>query len=61
MGDGRCRLFSLSPWVDRVDVLSVQPEDINATDVDAFVRDNVETDRVSLEQRGPRTYLVLEE
>ncbi len=35
--------------------------DLQTAGLDAFVRSNVETDRVSLEHRGARTYLVLEE
>ncbi|MFC4543172.1 hypothetical protein ACFO5R_14675 [Halosolutus amylolyticus] len=35
--------------------------DLHAAGIDSFVRSNVETDRVSLEHRGARTYLVIEE
>ncbi|WP_247002325.1 hypothetical protein [Halosolutus gelatinilyticus] len=35
--------------------------DLHAAGIESFVRSNVDTDRVSLEQRGARTYLVLEE
>ncbi|WP_408957782.1 hypothetical protein [Natrinema sp. 74] len=41
---------------ERIDVT-----DLSATDIEAFVRTNVETDAVSLEHRGGRTYLLLEE
>ncbi|MCU4926301.1 hypothetical protein OB905_09945 [Halobacteria archaeon AArc-dxtr1] len=34
--------------------------ELDATDVQEFVRTNVGTDRVSLEHRGARTYLVVE-
>lgn len=34
--------------------------DLHAAGVESFVRSNVETDRVSLEHRGSRTYLVVE-
>lgn len=35
--------------------------DLRADGIEAFVEASVETDRVSLEHRGSRTYLVLEE
>ncbi|WP_265108411.1 hypothetical protein [Halosolutus halophilus] len=35
--------------------------DLHAAGIESFVRSNVETDRVSLEHRGERTYLVIEE
>lgn len=34
--------------------------DLHAAGIDDFVRSNVETDAVSLEHRGARTYLLLE-
>ncbi|WP_254524622.1 hypothetical protein [Natrinema caseinilyticum] len=34
--------------------------DLHAAGIDDFVRSNVETDAVSLEHRGGRTYLLLE-
>ncbi|WP_254765086.1 hypothetical protein [Natrinema marinum] len=41
---------------DRIDVT-----DLHAAGIEEFVRSNVETDAVSLEHRGGRTYLLLEE
>ena len=35
--------------------------DVHTAGIDAFVESNVDTDVVSLEHRGGRTYLVLEE
>lgn len=35
--------------------------DLHAAGVEEFVRSNVDTDRVSLESRGGRTYLVVED
>ena len=35
--------------------------DLHADGLEAFVESNVDTDAVSLEHRGGRTYLVLEE
>lgn len=35
--------------------------DIHAAGIEEFVRTNVETDAVSLEHRGGRTYLLLED
>ncbi|QLG48434.1 hypothetical protein [Natrinema halophilum] len=35
--------------------------DVHAAGIDEFVRSNVETDAVSLEHRGGRTYLLLED
>ncbi|WP_226480032.1 hypothetical protein [Natrinema amylolyticum] len=40
----------------RIDV-----SDLHAAGIGEFVRSNVETDAVSLEHRGGRTYLLLEE
>lgn len=40
----------------RIDV-----SDLDAIGVDTFVRERVGTDRVSLEHRGSRTYLLVEE
>lgn len=40
----------------RIDV-----SDLHTAGIDEFVRSNVETDAVSLEHRGGRTYLLLEE
>jgi len=34
--------------------------ELDAAGVDRYVRENVATDRVSLEHRGARTYLVVE-
>ncbi|RQG86991.1 hypothetical protein EA462_15200 [Natrarchaeobius halalkaliphilus] len=41
---------------ERIDVT-----DLRAAGIEEFVRSSVETDAVSLENRGARTYLVLEE
>ncbi|ELY52243.1 hypothetical protein [Natronolimnohabitans innermongolicus] len=35
--------------------------DLHADGIESFVDSNVDTDRVSLEHRGGRTYLVLED
>ncbi|WP_049921485.1 hypothetical protein [Halopiger djelfimassiliensis] len=35
--------------------------DLHAAGIESFVRTNVDTDAVSLEHRGARTYLVLED
>ncbi len=35
--------------------------DLQTAGIESFVRSSIETDRVSLEHRGVRTYLVLEE
>lgn len=35
--------------------------DLHAAGIEEFVRSNVDTDYVSLEHRGARTYLVLED
>ncbi|MGQ3410752.1 hypothetical protein ACT4ML_00615 [Natrinema sp. LN54] len=40
----------------RIDV-----SDLHAAGIDEFVRSNVDTDAVSLEHRGGRTYLLLED
>lgn len=41
---------------ERIDVT-----DLHAAGIESFVRSNVDTDAVSLEHRGGRTYLLLEE
>jgi hypothetical protein len=40
----------------RIDV-----SDVHTAEMDEFVRSNVDTDAVSLEHRGGRTYLLIEE
>ncbi|WP_121741306.1 hypothetical protein [Natronorubrum halophilum] len=48
--------LELEPERRRIDVT-----DLHADGIEAFVESNVDTDEVSLEHRGSRTYLVLEE
>lgn len=55
--DGHERVATLEaePRRHRIDVTEV-----HAAGIEAFVDENVDTDTVSLEHRGGRTYLVLE-
>lgn len=53
---GEATTFVEEPDRRRIDVT-----DLHADGIEAFVESNVDTDAVSLEHRGGRTYLVLEE
>lgn len=46
---------------ERTERRRIDVTDMDAEGVTAYVRERVHTDRVSLESRGARTYLVVEE